>query len=390
MKNILENQQLPGSEAWRRATEEYAELHPILQQFPDLKTVLDYGRWAPSGDNVQPWRFKLLDEQHFDIHAFDTREHCVYDLQGHASQLSLGMLIENLSLGAAMTGQKLEYQLDSDSRPEQPVIHITLTKVPANQIEVLSAQKQLASQVILRTVHRRPLSRKKLTLEHKQQLEQAASPLKVIWFEKNNIYKTTRLFFDAAGIRLRIPEAFNTHAGIIEWEKEYSRNKMPVKTLGASWLARKMMHFALEDWHRVKFLNTWLAGTLLPRIELDVIPGLFSGAHFILLDDHVNKIVPDFIRSGRLVQRFWLSASLSGIQLQPQMTPLIFAAYQRLSINFTVEKVQLKQTEKLEKCMTELIQGENLAKSVFMGRLGYGKAAVSRSTRLSLNELIIE
>ncbi len=390
MRNILDNQQLPGSDVWRNATEEHAELHPMLLQFPDLKTVLDYGRWAPSGDNMQPWRFKLLDEQHFDIQGFDTREHCVYDLQGHASQLSLGILLENLSLGAAVTGQKLEYQLDSDSSPEQPVIHITLTTLVDRQSDVLAAQKKLASQVILRTVQRRPLLRKKLTPEHKQQLEQAASPLKVIWFENDAIYKTTRIFFDAAGIRLRIPEAFNTHAGIIEWEKEYSRDKIPLKTLGASWLARKMMRFALKDWRRVKFFNTWLAGTLIPRIELDVIPALYSGAHFILLDEHENKTVSDFIRSGRLVQRFWLTASLSGIQIQPQMTPLIFAAYQRLSINFTVEKVQLKRTEMLEKSLAKLIPGEDMAKSVFMGRLGYGKAALSRSTRLSLNELIIK
>jgi len=95
MKDILDNKKLPDSEAWHDATQDKDLNHPLLVQNPELKTVLDHGRWAPSGDNMQPWRFKLLDNSHFDIHGFDTRKHCVYDLNGHASQLALGMLLEN-------------------------------------------------------------------------------------------------------------------------------------------------------------------------------------------------------------------------------------------------------------------------------------------------------
>ncbi|MGC1818235.1 MAG: nitroreductase family protein, partial [Casimicrobiaceae bacterium] len=54
--------------------------------------VLELARWAPSGDNSQPWRFKVVSERDFDVYGYDTRTHCVYDLDGWSSQLAHGML----------------------------------------------------------------------------------------------------------------------------------------------------------------------------------------------------------------------------------------------------------------------------------------------------------
>ncbi|MEO8996576.1 MAG: nitroreductase family protein, partial [Nitrosospira sp.] len=48
-----------------------------------ISDILELARWAPSGDNTQPWRFEIIDERHLVIHAFDTRDHCIYDLDGH-------------------------------------------------------------------------------------------------------------------------------------------------------------------------------------------------------------------------------------------------------------------------------------------------------------------
>ncbi|MBF0266763.1 MAG: nitroreductase family protein [Gammaproteobacteria bacterium] len=385
MKNILDNPGLKASPEWEEATAEANIANPLLQNNSILKQILDFGRWAPSGDNMQPWRFKLIDENHFDILASDTRDHCVYDLQGNASQLSIGMLIENMVIGAASLDKTLDYELDPDSTDEHPVIHV---KIASTQPE--NNHAHLADSIILRTVNRRPLSKEKITDEHKQKIEEAASPLKIKWFEGKEIKKTTRLFFDAAGIRLSIAEAFPTHASIMEWNKPYSRDKMPVGSLGMSAMGTKMMKACLKDWRIVNFLNTFMAGTYLPRLELDVLPGLSSGAHFILIDDKVNESVSDFIEAGRLVQRFWIRLTSLGIQLQPQMTPLIFANYHRQSINFTSNKKQLKATEKLANKYKELIDGEDCGKTVFVGRIGYGDIADYRSTRLDLKDLLVE
>ena len=364
-------------------SQEEAPPTPVLQQYPELKTIIEYGHWAPSGDNMQPWTFKIIDNNHFDILGSDTRNHCVYDLQGRASQLAIGMLLENLSIGASTQGKELSYKLDRNSSEDNPVIHISLNNNPDR------LKDALADYIPVRTVNRRALSLKTITAEHKQQLEQAVSPLKIQWFEGRQKLKTTQLFYNAAGIRLRIPEAYPTHKSIIEWNTQFSRDKMPDQCLGASLLTLKLMKFALQDWKRVDFLNKFLAGTLLPRLEMDIIPGLFSGAHFIIYSEKPAQALEEFFEAGRRVQRFWLTATSLGIQLQPQMTPLIFAHYNELSINFTHNNNQAKASKNLTRDFAELIQAEKVTQTVFMGRIGYGAIAQSRSIRKNLNKIII-
>jgi hypothetical protein len=70
-----------------------------------IEQVLDLARWAPSGDNTQPWRFEITGERSCIVHAFDTRRHCVYDLTGAPSQIAVGAMLETARIAA--TGQGL-------------------------------------------------------------------------------------------------------------------------------------------------------------------------------------------------------------------------------------------------------------------------------------------
>ena len=51
-----------------------------------------------------PWRFELTGDGGVVIHGFDTRTTCVYDLDGHASQISVGAMLETLSIAATQFG----------------------------------------------------------------------------------------------------------------------------------------------------------------------------------------------------------------------------------------------------------------------------------------------
>ena len=66
-----------------------------------LLHILDQARWAPSGDNTQPWRFELAAPDHVVVHASDTRADTVYDLDGHPSQISVGALLETIAIAAS-------------------------------------------------------------------------------------------------------------------------------------------------------------------------------------------------------------------------------------------------------------------------------------------------
>jgi hypothetical protein len=149
------------------------------------------------------------------------------------------------------------------------------------------------------------------------------------------------------------------------------------------------MAWVMQSWHRVQFFNTYLGGTLLPRFQLDLIPGLLCAAHFAIVADEAPQDIAGYIAAGRAVQRFWLTCTHMGLQLQPEMTPLIFSAYARRGTAFSIRSGAMEDAKVIERRFSELLGADTVAKTVFLGRVGHGKPAAARSTRLPVEKLLI-
>ena len=74
--------------------------------------------------------------------------------------------------------------------------------------------------------------------------------------------------FASAKIRLTTPEAFEVHRSLIEWNARFSDDKIPDQAIGLDSITTRVMRWAMRDWSRVNFLNTYLGGTVAPRISL--------------------------------------------------------------------------------------------------------------------------
>src|SRR4030095_9082110 len=114
--------------------------------------ILDLARWAPSGDNSQPWRFEILGDDHVVVRAFDTRRDCVYDLEGHASQLSVGALLETLRIAAAAHQRAPGVVRRREASLEPPIFDVRFEPAP----ELPAEDLHLA--IRDRSVMRKPLS----------------------------------------------------------------------------------------------------------------------------------------------------------------------------------------------------------------------------------------
>lgn len=347
-----------------------------------VERILDYARWAPSGDNTQPWQFELLSDEHLLIHTRDTRDWCVYDLAGRASQTSVGTLLENIAIAARSEGLDACFTLQDPTVDAEPVIDVRFSALTHS-----SDEATLLSYIKTRSVQRRPLSTRPLMAMHKQALEAAVGPgYRVIWIEgRQKKWQITRLLLRAAGIRLTIPEVYQVHKKIIHWGAQFSHDRIPDQALGADALTTKMMQWALQSWGRVKTLNRYFAGTLMPRIQLDLIPAQRCAGHFVIVADVARDATQDYLSGGRATQRFWLTATKLGLQLQPEMTPLIFATYAREGRRFTDSTDKLGDADTVRVELDALTGGE--VDAVFMGRLGFGASASSRSLRKTLSQL---
>ena len=348
-----------------------------------LRAILDLARWAPSGDNTQPWRFEVVDERHVVVHGFDTREHCVYDLDGHASEQSLGALLETLSIAASARGWSMRSTRRGDAPVGKPTFDVHFKPDPRLRADPLAAS------IESRSVQRRAMSARRLTAQEKQALEAAVAPhYRVVWREDfSQRLDMARLLSAFAKVRLTMREAYLVHREIIEWNARYSVDKVPDQALGADRMTVKMMRFVLGSWERVRFFNRWLAGTVAPRLQMDLIPGLACGAHFALVAPREPRTVDEFVAAGRAMQRFWLAVTQQGLNLQPAMTPLIFARYLREGRSFTAQAEVHADAVRAAERLQALLGVQEVQRAVFMGRIGAGPAAQSRSVRLPLQRL---
>jgi sulfur-carrier protein adenylyltransferase/sulfurtransferase len=349
-----------------------------------LLRILDEARWAPSGDNTQPWMFEPRGERELVVHGRDTRDHCVYDLQGEASQLSIGAMLETISIAASNRGWSSAVQRQEGSAPNFPQF---LVRFSDSDI----APDPLAEFIRHRSVQRRPLKTRPLTESEKSKMEQSVGPnFRIRWFEGSALrWRCAKLMFSNAHIRLTMPEAYTVHRDVIEWGARESVDRVPDKALGADPLGLLVMRVAMKSWKRVHFANRFLAGTWIPRLQMDLYPSWACAAHLILIADHEPETIDDHVLAGRAVQRLWLTATQLKLWHQPEMTPLIFAKYLRKGVRFTqVETVQ-KDAPRIAQGLTELL-GSDAARAVWMGRIGEGHKPVARSIRKPLSDLLVD
>ncbi len=355
-----------------------------MSQMSEIEQILDAARWAPSGDNTQPWRFEIVDISHVVVHGFDTRDHCVYDLDGHASQLAMGCLLETIVIAASQHGLRADISRRVDSPETYPTFDIRFVS------DQRVAPDPLIPFIQERRVQRRTMRTTALSSAERKTLEGSlSSDYQIIWKERPaEKWALARLMFANAYVRLTTPEAYRVHRAVIEWDSRYSETRIPDQAVGVDPLTLKLMRWAMESWERVDFLNRYLMGTIMPRLQLDLLPGLACSAHFGIAAARPLTTLDDYVTAGRNVQRFWLTATRLGFQIQPEMTPIIFSRYIREGRSFTGLKRSTTIAGQLALRLEEQFSDIALPQLAFLGRIGPGPVARSRSTRQPLSQLM--
>ena len=351
-----------------------------------IEQILEVARWAPSGDNTQPWQFEIISETRLIVHGFDTRKDCIYDFHGHGSHLAHGALLESISLAASAHGLKANISYPSEIHTEHPLFDITFTEEPNLNCD------PLAPFIRERSVQRRAYSTRPLTHDEKDILTPSSGSLyRVIWLEGlSPKLQMAKLLSQSGKLRLSIPEAYEVHRKIIEWNTQYSEDRVPDRAIGLDKMTLHLMRWVMKSWHRVNFFNTFLAGSLVPRIELDMIPAVGCAAHFFIVAENKPESLMDYVDAGRALQRFWLTATKLGLLVQPEMSPLIFRNYATNNISLSIKHGANHAAKIIALKLDSLVGGTDVGQNiVFMGRIGSGKKSSARSVRLPLERLKI-
>lgn len=349
-----------------------------------LTHILDLARWAPSGDNTQPWRFEIVDEQLIRVHGSDTRDHILYDFDGHPSHIAHGALLETMRIAASGFGMRTNWNVASAGEHRHPVYDVRF-----EQDQTL-VRDPLYETIEVRTVQRRVMKTTPLTnLQRLALVEAAGDNFGIQFFEsRGQRMKMASLLWESAKIRLTCPEAYPVHKEIIEWRARFSKDRIPEQAVGVDPATARLMEWVMQSWGRVAFFNRYLLGTVAPRIQLDLLPALFCAAHLLVRPHRPPVLLADWVQLGMAVQRIWLTATHQGLHFQPQMTPVIFRWYARAGRPFSSKFALFQQALNLSENF-ELIAGARPQEDFgFLARIGVSDLPRSRSIREDLDTLM--
>lgn len=355
----------------------------------EVEQILDLARWAPSGDNSQPWQFEIMSDERVIVHVQAEGEaKDIYDYNnGQPTLLSAGFLLETMRIAASGFARDVQWSyLGKEGSKHR--IAVDLPRSPTVK------EDPLISYITIRSVDRRPYRLEKLTTAQTSELEKAlGEKLAITWHETfDQRWRMVRINAQATDIRLSLRAAYDIHRRIIDWENRFSRDGVPAAAIGLDAITLRIMRWAMGEWRRIDVMNRFFAGTVLPRIQLDLLPGIFSAAHFSVEwrenPDSKDEIM-SLLRAGQSLQRFWLAATRMGLVIQPALAPLCFAHYGREQGTLNGEYGIDARSVRLAGAMSALV-GRSAAGCVFMGRIGRPRPRVhqSRSIRRAVQNFI--
>jgi nitroreductase len=350
-----------------------------------LEEILDLARWAPSGDNVQPWRFAILDAATVRVRLAAPLGGNPYEYRGgEPTLLALGMLLETLRIAASGWERSARWEIVAAS--PSPTLRVTLAPAPG------IARDPLLAFVTLRSVDRLAYRRRMLTAAEVAALEAAAGArLRLEWHvARAERLALARLNARATDIRLRAPECFPIHQHMIDWTHAQSPDRMPAAALGLPAAMLPMLRWAMADWARMQRMNR-LLGTGGTALQTDILPGLAASA-FFLARRPAGAAAPSLaqlLEEGAALQRVWLTATQLGLAMQPTLAMIAFAEHGARDAAFTADARLKGKARALAAAFWKTL-GAAPEEFAFVARIGEPRPRLHRvrSVRLPLEALI--
>ena len=354
-----------------------------------IEKIIEAGIMAPSGENCQPWRFKVKGNKVFTgfprkvlpkgqvlIFNIPERDQSLYSWGQWASFVAHGALIENMSIAAGHFGYELLGEFFPDASDKNLVAIVSIQKIEKKDEPLFNSLKR-------RSTNRKPYEKKILKnkeykellnlpqygnahvvltqdVKKKQTIAHAASMNEKLLFENSYLH---RFFF--------------SHINWTKKEDEEKKIGFYIKTFELP----KPAEFAFKlfsNWRILQVLNKIGASNMVAKTNA----GIYASSSVMGVIIIKDKTPKDFVMAGRMFERIWLKATSMGLSMQP-LTGILFLMHRIRAgkINeFSLSQIQLVTTayERMAKAFG--ISPEKTMAITF--RIGKSSSPTARALRL--------
>ena len=274
--------------------------------------LLEYARWAPSPHNMQPWLFQPLTDTECTLFYDPFRLLPGTNPTGSFMACGFGILLECLDIAAAPRNQQVSVDFhthDLQSSKGGPVKYATLQLVPRTKPESLDRELILTRRTSRLPYDGKPISEDiyaelvEVANSFGHQFEYSTEPSEVAWVVALN---ADTMFYDMSE-----PVARNEVAGWMRFSHGEARRKadgLAAYAMNANGIL--MWLFARANWlFRLPGIRQFTRAQYIRAMDGTRNVAWLSGPFFEKHDDWIN--------SGRMLARLWLTMTRHGIYLHP-------------------------------------------------------------------------
>lgn len=349
----------------------------------DLEEIITAACLAPSGGNVQPWKWAYKDGRAYLFHD----EHYSFSLLDYnnlGSYVGLGAAIENFDLKAKSLGYKTNVEYFPLEAKNHLIAGIGLQKdnTPSDGLS-----DYIATRLTNRNAgHYEPLAESDKEF-FKQEIAKISGAGISFITDREQISQLGSVVAKADKVRMMHDQGhYNTFFEEMRWsveEAERTRDGIDIATTGAT--QSEAVGFTMaKDYRAIKLLREWDKGAAFEK-QTKKATNVASAMGLVTMPGNTPA---DYLIGGRAVQRAWLTATKLGYAFQPLSVPLFL--FRRLTQGKGVGLTK-QDMEKLSPLMKEyelIFPGFETGGHIFMFRLGRADEPKVKALRRNLSEVL--
>ena len=342
-----------------------------------IKKIVDAAVQAPSGDNVQPWRFEIAkDFSCLKLYNLPELDDSYYNYQQAASYVAHGAVIENIVIAARHLGCKAEVELFPAQDDPSHVANVSFQLAEAEFDPLYEA-------IFSRSTNRFHFHNGQLPDLDRQNLSAVIEAVdgvsgyfvydsKIISQLAKVLMVNDRLVFERQDIHRFLFDK-------IRWNQqqiEQTKDGMPVDTLGLSGFEKLFFPF-MRFWGFVRFANYFgLSRVIGIKCWYNCKNAALIGLLTVKKSDRYGLVV-----AGRAMQRVWLEATHQGLAFQPIIgLPLLMLRAKANALGEFSER-HIQMVVEAENALRSLFKIDRSEELVVGFRVGKGRKVAAKTLR---------
>ena len=288
---------------------------PLVSDDP-IEMIVDAARRAPSGGNVQPWRFEADDEE---IRFFMIPERTsTMDVAHRATYVGIGAALFNARVQAAALKKLGPVKLFPEGRPSHHVATMRLGS--SDDVAIMPLRDYLHSRSSNRRIGKPSEIEPETVATLTRGVEREGAQL-YFATDRERLSAGAELLAASDRLRFLLPTVHREMASEIRWPGRDALDEgLDVRTLeldpggyaALDILARPDVMAHLSDWRAGSALGMRMQAAVLTSSALAMIT--------------VPRADPMwYLRGGAAMERFWLSAEMHGLAVQPASPVFLYA-----------------------------------------------------------------